>query len=225
MQSNQLLMAIFLWLTTNVFAAPSNNISNIYVQLSEVGCDVERLHHLLHTNTQNISARHLVLRSLSQCQTTALKLAGKASIPHFAPQSQGVTALKLKSLELSANKVDVTNGRQTINVTMTIYDAESEIDYAYIALSPPSGISSSHNIYAWFGTSSSQPWIAGSEAHTYTSSATLNFDKGDSAGEWTISSVYIRNKSGRADVEYSNSAALISLGIDPYIEVTLMRWI
>lgn len=130
--------------------------------------------------------------------------------------SNNITLPKLINLSFSSNNIDVTNGQQWVDITI-VYEAESEPAYAYIKLTPPEGIPSSHTKGVDFFRES---WELNDETNTYSSTIKLTFDKTDAAGDWSASIPHVTDGFGNTVITAVDTSELIALGVNPIIQIT-----
>jgi TATA-box binding protein (TBP) (component of TFIID and TFIIIB) len=119
------------------------------------------------------------------------------------------TTPEFRSLELSTNIINVTDGSQELTLTITLFDAESTIDRAYFYIYPGPDVNGPHRKELKMNSA----WIAGEEANTYVATANLTFDQDDPAGTWLLRNGYIVDSNGN-----TVNSATITNG-DPYITV------
>lgn len=124
-----------------------------------------------------------------------------------------VTPPSFRAIEISRTEFDVTNTSVVVDITLTLFDEGSEIDYAYVIIDPPEGIPGTHSKDLYLNN-----WSAGEEANTYTTTSSVTFSPETPPGTWTayISIAYDESSN---HTDYSASE-LIQLGVDPDITVT-----
>jgi hypothetical protein len=130
--------------------------------------------------------------------------------------SNNITLPKLINLSFSSNNIDVTSGQQWIDITI-VYEAESEPASAYIKLTPPEGIPSSHTKGVDFFRES---WKLNDETNTYSSTIKLTFDKTDASGGWIASLPHATDGFGNTVSTAVDTSELIALGVNPIIHLT-----
>jgi hypothetical protein len=129
--------------------------------------------------------------------------------------SNNITVPKFINLSFSSNNIDVTNGQQWIDITI-VYEAEFEPVSAYIELTPPEGIPSSHTKGVDFFRES---WKLNDETNTYSSTIKLSFDKTDAAGDWSASIPHATDGFGNTVITAVDTSELIALGVNPIIQI------
>jgi hypothetical protein len=153
--------------------------------------------------------------NLSAADLNVLDIESELNITN--PYEIDVTAPSFVDVALSASAIDVTNGSQTITVTLTVFDEESELAWAYLQLEPPEGIPNEHEKWISIGPTS---WSAAEAENTYMATQTVVFDSDDAAGTWSLLISQLDDENDNREYIGIDSEALLLLGIDPYLEVT-----
>ncbi|WP_448568351.1 PKD domain-containing protein [Thalassotalea ganghwensis] len=133
----------------------------------------------------------------------------------FPSNAADITPPEFKNLELSTNTIDVTDGNQELDVTLTVMEAESEIKIARVRIYPGTNVNSPHSKDLAFESG----WVASGEENTYTNTAKVIFDQGDPTATWNVTIFYIIDTNQNTGSDLS-AYELNRLGFNPYITVT-----
>jgi hypothetical protein len=131
---------------------------------------------------------------------------------NFALSPADITPPQVRALTFSTTNIDVTNGSQVVNVTITLFDAGSSISRSRVSIVPPEGVPASQANTVDFRT-----WLPGSEPNTYVSESTVTFDSNDAAGLWSAKVDWMVDTNQNAQYASVTTQALVELGIDPFI--------
>ncbi|MCL1150864.1 hypothetical protein [Shewanella ulleungensis] len=123
-----------------------------------------------------------------------------------------VTPPELVSLEISPREVDVTDGKQTVFVNVSVRD-ESGVDFTSFWLRFPE-----LGLYKSTYTSN---WSFNEESQLYETSVSFILDKTVIGGTWAFSVVGdLEDKLGNSTSQYNSPEKLVELGFYPYLSVT-----
>jgi hypothetical protein len=133
------------------------------------------------------------------------------------PTSVDTTAPELLAVELSSQQIDVSSNSQTIDVTVTMFDAESKIQSIGLAFIPPSGPFNSEYKYKFLD---GRFWKKGKEANTYFRTFQVTFGLAVERGLWKVD-IYSMSDSQGNHGEALNYKELIRLGSNPILGVNV----
>lgn len=196
------LVIVFCFLSTLSFAAPSIESSDLVLdQISHaiLPTVLDANLPVIDLNYKPIELDRLVASLPSMNLISAINEVNTAD----------VTPPELVSLEISPREVDVTNGKQTVFVNVSVRD-ESDITFGYLNLH-----NSEYNINKYFY---SYDWLYNPVAGLYETSIAIILDENVVAGTWLLSGLYISDKNGN-NLYFSSGNEFDKLGLDPYVEV------
>jgi hypothetical protein len=124
------------------------------------------------------------------------------------------TAPEIRDIEFSIDEFDVSEIDKAITITLFVFEEESEIDWAQIAIEPPSGIPNGHTKYVSFSS-----WTLTDEANVYSSSRVISFGMNSAPGQWNVHVSHIEDES-KQRASRTSSSALAALQIPSFIKVT-----
>lgn len=176
-------------------------------------CDFSQLTQLANNDAQEI--RILAQDKLQDCASVNVKQA----LPMVASQAdtdKSTEAPTFHSFSYSPSSINVDAGSVAVDVTLTLFDADSAVDSASVTIYPPDGLPNSHQKSIYF---SSNEWTAGTVENTYTAKETLVFDKNDAAGKWAAR--ILNTEDAKGNIEYDDITAedMEKAGSNPYLTI------